>query len=72
MARAVRNFADAAGVSLKDAVQGASLVPARLLGLSRKGRIARGCDADLVVLDRDRVVALTLVGGQIAYERNPG
>ncbi len=72
MARAVRNFADAAGVSLKEAVQGASLVPARLLGLSRKGRIARGCDADLVVLDRDRVVALTLVGGQIAYERNPG
>ena len=69
MFRAVRNFADAAGVSLRDAVQGASLVPARLLGLGRKGRIAEGCDADLVVLDRDGRVALTCVGGGIAYRR---
>lgn len=69
LVRAVRNFADAAGVGLRDAVQAATLVPARLLGLSRKGRIARDCDADLVVLDRDGVVALTLVGGQVAYRR---
>jgi len=70
MARAVLNFAEAAGVGLRDAVQAASVVPARLLGLGRKGRIARGCDADLVVLDRDGSVVLTLVGGEIAFRRS--
>lgn len=69
MFRAVHNFAEAAGVGLREAVQAASLVPAQLLGLAGKGRIARGCDADLVVLDRDGGVALTLIGGEIAYQR---
>lgn len=36
----------------KEAVQMATLNPARLLGIeARKGRLAPGCDADLVVLD---------------------
>lgn len=69
MVRAVQNFARAAAVSTRDAVQAASLVPARLLGLSRKGRIAPGADADLVVIDRDGGVALTLTRGQVAYRR---
>jgi N-acetylglucosamine-6-phosphate deacetylase len=69
MAQGVHNFARAASVSLREAVQMASLVPARLLGLSRKGRIAPGCDADLVVLDREGSVGLTLVGGEVAFRR---
>jgi len=69
MVRAVQNFTRATAVSARDAVQAASLVPARLLGLTRKGRIAQGADADLVVLDRDGSVALTLTRGQIAYRR---
>jgi N-acetylglucosamine-6-phosphate deacetylase len=69
MVHAVHNFTRAAGVSTRDAVQAASLVPARLLGLSRKGRIAPGADADLVVLDRDGSVALTVARGQVAYQR---
>ncbi len=68
MARAVHNFASAGGVSFRDAVESASRVPARLLGLGRKGRIAGGCDADLVVLDRSGSVALTLVRGDVAYK----
>lgn len=69
--QAVRNFAEAAQVSERDAVMAASLVPARVLGLDRKGRIAPGCDADLVVVDRQGRVALTLVRGQVAYRRVP-
>lgn len=68
--RAVSNFAAAAGVSRRDAVQAASLTPARLLGLQRrKGHIAVGMDADLVVLGRDGDVLLTIARGRIAYQR---
>ncbi|HXX40446.1 MAG TPA: N-acetylglucosamine-6-phosphate deacetylase [bacterium] len=70
MNRAVRNFADAAEVGLREAVQSATLVPARLLGLARKGQIVEGCDADLVVLDREGAVFLTLVAGQVVYARH--
>jgi N-acetylglucosamine-6-phosphate deacetylase len=70
MHRAVSNFAAAAGVSRRDAVQAASLTPAKLLGLQRrKGRIAPGADADLVVLGRDGEVLLTIARGEIAYRR---
>jgi len=68
--RAVHNFAAAAGVSRREAVQAASLNPARLLGVHRrKGRIAPGMDADLVVLGRDDEVLLTIARGQIVYRR---
>jgi N-acetylglucosamine-6-phosphate deacetylase len=69
MFRAVDHYERAAEVSRRDAVQAASLVPARVLGLTRKGRIAAGCDGDLVVLNREGGVALTVARGQIAYQR---
>lgn len=40
------------GYTLPEAVQCASANPARLLGLARKGTIAPGFDADLVLFDR--------------------
>jgi N-acetylglucosamine-6-phosphate deacetylase len=68
--RAVSNFAAAAGVSRRDAVQAASRTPARLLGVHRrKGSIAAGMDADLVVLSRDGDVQLAVARGRIAYRR---
>jgi N-acetylglucosamine-6-phosphate deacetylase len=44
--------------------------PARLLGISKEcGSIEEGKRADLVALDREGQVVLTLVGGQIVFER---
>jgi len=43
---------------------------AQVLGLAQtKGAIARGYDADLVVLDGDLSVYATMVGGRIVYQR---
>jgi N-acetylglucosamine-6-phosphate deacetylase len=41
----------------------ATAVPARLLGLTAKGRLARGADADLVLWSDDLRVLRTLIAG---------
>jgi N-acetylglucosamine-6-phosphate deacetylase len=52
------------GVTVEQAIAIASANPARLLGLSdRKGAIAVGYDADLVVLDADLRACSTMVAG---------
>ena len=54
--------------TLREAVEMASLTPARLLGLDRfLGRIEPGRAADLVVFDAHGRVRLTLVGGRVVY-----
>ncbi len=68
MDQAVRNVMAFAGCSLAEAVTMASTTPARVLGLSQKGRIAPGCDADLVVLDETLRVTHTFVAGKLAYQ----
>lgn len=65
---AVRNMHHRVGVSLIDAVSMASLNPARAIGVAdRKGSLAPGKDADLVVLDHDLNVWLTMVEGRVRY-----
>ncbi|NIP78324.1 MAG: N-acetylglucosamine-6-phosphate deacetylase, partial [Gemmatimonadetes bacterium] len=60
----VRRFAEYTGLPFATAVDTASRVPARVLGLEhRKGRIAEGFDADLVLLEDDGSVHATLVAG---------
>jgi N-acetylglucosamine-6-phosphate deacetylase len=53
------------GVPLVEAVRMASLTPARVIGVdARKGSLAPGKDADLVVFDNDFSPWLVIVGGR--------
>jgi N-acetylglucosamine-6-phosphate deacetylase len=67
--QAVRNVVEWSGVGVAEACVMASDVPARLLGLSSKGRLAPGLDADLVLLDDALEVRATFRGGRCVYRR---
>ncbi|MDR3172454.1 MAG: N-acetylglucosamine-6-phosphate deacetylase [Treponema sp.] len=66
MIRGVQNLVSF-GFSLEDAVKTASSNPARIMRYSRKGSIIPGCDADLVVFDKDFSVRATMVGGVLKH-----
>ncbi len=68
MNRAVSNTCNFAGLTLWESVNMASLNPARVMRLSdRKGSIEPGKDADIVLLDDDFNVHLTMVEGKIVF-----
>ena len=68
MDRMVHLVATLRGVTLRDAVEMATLTPARALGIDQEaGLIHRGARADLVVLDHAMRVKLTLVGGNVVF-----
>ncbi len=69
MDRAVRNAVAMLGASPQTAVRMASETPAEILGMPEKGRIARGADADLVVLAPDLSVEETIVAGETVYKK---
>jgi N-acetylglucosamine-6-phosphate deacetylase len=62
----VRNLVNLVGLPLEQALVPATRVPADVLG-ERKGRLAAGYDADIVLLDRDYTPVLTMVGGDVVY-----
>ncbi|WP_400246588.1 N-acetylglucosamine-6-phosphate deacetylase [Niallia sp. JL1B1071] len=65
---AIKNMMNFTGCTLKDVIQMASYNPAKQIGvLDKKGSIAKGKDADLVVLDEKHQVILTICNGQIVY-----
>jgi N-acetylglucosamine-6-phosphate deacetylase len=69
MAGAVRNAVRLLGLDLADASRMASSNPAEFLGLDHElGRIARGCFADLVLLDDDLRVLETWIHGRASAE----
>jgi len=70
MSRLVRTMVEHVQVSLVEAVRMATLVPAKALQLERKGVLAAGADADLVVLDQSLQVQATYVEGRKVYQRN--
>lgn len=68
--RAVRNMAATGMVPLEKALKMASIIPARVLGVNhRKGNILPGSDADIVVMDRNFNVQMTMVGGKIVHRK---
>ena len=65
----VRLMSRVPGVSVAQAISLASAVPARVLGERRLGRITPGACADLVVLDADLRVRVTMIRGALKFRR---
>lgn len=69
LGQALKNMISYTGCTLGEAVQMASANPARQLNVfNRKGSIAVGKDADLVILNEDYDVCMTFCNGFIAYD----
>jgi N-acetylglucosamine-6-phosphate deacetylase len=69
MLNCVRGMMAASACNLAEALLMASRSPADLLDLAHKGRVAPGCDADLVVLNANLQVSHTLVMGELAWSK---
>ncbi|MBM3130908.1 MAG: N-acetylglucosamine-6-phosphate deacetylase [Chloroflexi bacterium] len=67
--RAVLNARAFGALTLNDALKMATVNPARVLGLWNVGSLNDGADADLVLMDDAGNIALTMVAGQVVYER---
>ncbi len=66
----VRRVMRFTGLSLPRALPMASRVPAAALGLTgRKGTLQVGADADIILLDDDAQVQLTMIGGKVVFDR---
>jgi N-acetylglucosamine-6-phosphate deacetylase len=64
MSAAMRNMVELAGLPIDSVIPLATEVPARILGIAdRKGRLERGYDADVVLLDEDLAVERVFVRG---------
>ncbi len=63
MLKAEQNCVEKVGIDLAEAINMASLYPAQLASMSKKGRIAAGCDADMIVFNADFEVQGTVFKG---------
>jgi N-acetylglucosamine-6-phosphate deacetylase len=69
----VRNIIRSVGCSLAEAVRMASLNPVAVIGVDdRKGSLKPGKDADLVVIDQEVEVYMTMVRGREVYRAETG
>ena len=67
--RALRNLTKFTGKSPEQAALLMTENPARLMGWGKKGRIAPGMDADLVLVDEQLDVVETIVAGERVFHR---
>ena len=66
----VRNFMNTLGLSLTDAVDCATINPAKAIKVDdRKGSIEVGKDADFAVIDKDLNVYMTVCRGKVVYSK---
>ncbi len=65
----VRTLVNDVEVPVYEAIAMATENPARAIGLERKGRLAVGADADLVVLSSELEVLRTFAGGEEIFSR---
>jgi hypothetical protein len=47
---------DEKAIELKQALFKSTIAPARWLGLTKKGRLQEGCDADIVIFNQDKII----------------
>jgi N-acetylglucosamine-6-phosphate deacetylase len=64
----LRNLIAFTDCGVNDALRTVTETPARLLGLTDRGRLVPGCRADLVLLTPDLRVQTVLVGGQVVTQ----
>ncbi len=69
MNEGIKNVKDVLGVSLIEAIDMATKNVANHLGLTNKGSIAIGKDADLTIIDENLNVYMTIVNGKIVYQK---
>ena len=67
LAQAFKNVQRFCGCGPEKASRLLSANPARLLGLSAKGEIACGKDADIVLVDKESNICQTIVCGHTVY-----
>ncbi|HLY68583.1 MAG TPA: N-acetylglucosamine-6-phosphate deacetylase [Puia sp.] len=66
--RLVRTMINMAGVSLTEAIRMITLTPAAIMNISdRKGSLAAGKDADIIIFDENICVQTTMIKGKIIY-----
>ena len=72
--RLVRTMINVAKLPLVETIQMITATPARIIGVDdKKGSLATGKDADIVIFDEDITVQKTIVKGKLVYNRNdPG
>jgi len=67
----VKRFQKFTDCSLGEAIHTATLNPAELLGLAnRKGSLKIGADADVILMDENFDIYLTIVEGKIAFQKS--
>lgn len=63
--RLVRVFSKEAGISIADSVKMITENPAKILGLSSKGRIQEGFDADIIIFDKNVNIKVVIASGAL-------
>ena len=70
--RLVRNMVKMADVPLLEAVQMASATPAKIMKIAdKKGSLAIGMDADIIIFGADINIELTMIKGKIVFSKTP-